>query len=150
MLLDFGDYPAGPHPALALSAFGFPPGITSRAPVDAVFQWVFQDVHWPLIHVLPFRRRRPMACAGFARIFPGGAWPIGTATLLFTVNPFVYERMASGQVYMVMGYSLLPVLLALIVRPLGSLVATATLGGLVFALDIALSVHYLFVAGLFS
>ena len=47
-----------------------------------------------------------------------------------------------------MGYSLLPILLSLACRPLRSLVATPALGGLIFALDIALSVHYLFIAGL--
>ena len=30
-LLDFGDYPQGPHPPFAPSAFGFPPGITNRS-----------------------------------------------------------------------------------------------------------------------
>ena len=64
------------------------------------------------------------------------------------MNPFVYERMANGQVYVVLGYALMPALLALAVRPFGSLAATMALGGLVFALDAAVSVHYLFIGGL--
>ncbi len=148
LLLDFGDYPPGRHPPLTLSAFGFPPGITSRAPVDATVHWVFQNLPWPVLHLVPFAAVAPIACVGFARLFPERRLAVGAAALLFTVNPFVYERMASGQVYVVMGYALLPVLLALIVRPLDSLIATAALGGLLLALDIALSVHYLFVAGL--
>ena len=147
-LLDYGDYPIGPHPRFAPSAFGFPPGITSRAPVDAVLYWIFQATRWAPIHLLPFVAVAPVACVAFARIFPGKGLATGTATLVFTVNPFVYERMVSGQVYVVMGYTLLPVLLALTLRPFRSLAATAALGGLVLALDIALSVHYLFIAGL--
>lgn len=162
-LLDYGDYPVGPHPRFAPSAFGFPPGITSRAPVDAVLYWIFQAIRWAPLHLLPFVAVAPVACVAFARIFPPGVsqhsvsqhgvsqhrgLAVGMATVLFTVNPFVYERMASGQVYVVMGYTLLPVLLALAVRPLGSLVATAALGGLVLTLAIALSVHYLYIAGL--
>jgi hypothetical protein len=146
-LLDFGDYPVSPHPPFAVSAFGFPPGITSRAPIDAMLYWIFQDIRWAPLHLLPFVSIAPLACLGFARIFPGRALAIAAASLLFTVNPFVYERMASGQVYVVMGYTLLPVLFALMIRPLGSLVATSALGGLIFTLDIALSVHYLFIAG---
>jgi hypothetical protein len=65
--------------------------------------------------------------------------------VLFTVNPFICERMANGQLYVLMGYSLLPAILALAVRPLRSLLATAAAGGLVFALSVALSVHYLFI-----
>ena len=36
LLLDYGDYPAGPNPSLPGSVWGFPPGLTSRAPVNAM------------------------------------------------------------------------------------------------------------------
>ena len=147
-LLDLGDYPAGPHPPFAPSAYGFPPGITSRAPVEAVLYWIFQGIPWAPVRLLPFVAVAPLGCVGFARCFPGRRLAIGAATVLFTVNPFVYERMANGQVYVVLGYALLPVLLALALRPFGSLAATVALGGLVFALDAAVSVHYLFIGGL--
>ena len=147
-LLDFGDYPQGPHPPFDPSAFGFPPGITNRTPVDALLYWMFQTVRWAPLHLLPFVAVAPLACIGFARLFPERTTAIGAATVLFTVNPYIYERMASGQIYVVMGYSLLPALLALAVRPLSSLLATAALGGLIFTLAVALSVHYLFIGGL--
>jgi hypothetical protein len=144
-LLDVGDYPESPHPAFAPSASGFPPGITSRAPVEAMIYWVFQGIHWAPVYLLPIVALAPLACAGFSWLFPGRALAAGTATVLFTVNPFIYERMANGQMYVLMGYSLLPAILALTVRPLRSLVATAALGGLIFALSVAVSVHYLFI-----
>ncbi len=107
--------------------------------------WLFQGIHFSPVYLLPFAALAPLAFAGFSRLFPGRALAIGTATVLFTVNPFIYERMANGQLYVLMGYSLLPAILALAVRPLRSLVATAALGGLIFALSVALSVHYLFI-----
>lgn len=146
-LLDYGAYPVGPHPPAALSSYGFAPGITSRAPVYAALAWLFHAVHWAPLTLLPFVILAPLACVGFARLLPGRAVAIGTATILFTVNPFVDERMANGQVYVVMGYALLPLVLALAVRPLASLLATGALGGLLLTLAIALSVHFLFIAG---
>ena len=84
----------------------------------------------------------------WVRTYFFGHWlAVALAAILFTINPFVYERMANGQVYVVMGYLLLPILLGLAVRPLGSLVATWILGGITLALDIALSIHFLFIAG---
>ena len=147
-LLDLGDYPQGPHPPFAPSVWGFPPGLTSRAPVEALLYWLFQSVHWSPLHLLPFVAVAPLACLGFSRLFPRRYLATGAATLLYTVNPFVYERMANGQVYIVMGYALLPILIGLVLRPLASLTATAVLAGFVFALDVAVSIHYLFIDGL--
>ena len=45
---------AGPHPPFAPSAYGFPPGITSRAPVEAVLYWIFQGIPWAPVRLLPF------------------------------------------------------------------------------------------------
>ena len=147
-LLDLGDYPVGPHPAFAPSAFGFSPGVSSRAPVEAALYWLFQSTHWEVLTLLPFVVVAPLACAGFARLLRGRAVAIGAATLLFSVNPFVDERMANGQVYVVMGYALLPLVLGVVARPSRSLVATGALGGALVALQVALSVHFAFITGL--
>ncbi len=146
-LLDYGAYPVQPHPQVPLSSYGFPPDLTARAPVYAALSWLFHTAPLTALTLLPFALVAPLACCGFARILKGQPVAIGAATLLFTVNPFVYERMAAGQVYVVLGYALLPVVFGLVVRPLRSLVATACVGGLLYALAIAVSVHYLFLAG---
>src|SRR6185437_7466640 len=146
-LLDIGDYPAGPHPPPATSAFGFPPGVTSRAPVNVAIYWIFGHLHWSALHLTPLAAVAPLACIGFSRLFSGRPVAAAAATLLFTVNPFIYERMANGQMYVVMGYSLLPLLLALVFRPLASLAATSCAGGIILATSVACSVHYLFIAG---
>ena len=146
-LLDLGDYPQAEHAVFAPSAYGFPPGITSRAPVEAVLYWILHIPHASALALLPFLVVAPLGCAGFARMFPSQGAAIALATVLFTVNPFIYERMANGQVYVVLGYSLLPVLAALVARPLNSAACTVLLGGLIFAVDIAVSVHFLFITG---
>ena len=147
-LLDLGDYPVGPHPQFAPSAFGFSPGVSSRAPVEAALYWLFQSTHWEVLTLVPFVVVAPLACLGFARLLRGRPVAIGAATLLFSVNPFVDERMANGQVYVVMGYALLPLVLGVVARPLASRVATVALGGALVALQVALSVHYAFITGL--
>ena len=132
------------------SAFGFPPGLPiwstcrGRSLLD-----VPRRPGGDHFICLPFVAIAPLACLGFSRIFPGrGRIAIGTATVFFTVNPSCYERMANGQMYVVMGYSLLPVLLALD-RPAAQVVGRhGALGGLIFTLDVALSVHYLFIGGI--
>ena len=146
-LLDLGDYPQAAHAAFAPSAYGFPPGITSRAPVEAGLYWIFHVPHAQMLALLPFVAVAPLACAGFARIFPGHGVAIALSATLFSVNPFIYERMANGQVYFVLGYSLLPVLVGLIVNPMESVACAVLLGGLVLTVDIAVSVHFLFIAG---
>src|ERR1017187_2734036 len=92
-LLDYGDFPPGPNPHPPLSAFGLPPGITSRAPVDVASYWVFAHIHWSALHLVPLAAVAPLACVGFARIFTGRTVAAGAATLLYTVNPFIFERM---------------------------------------------------------
>ncbi len=91
--------------------------------------WLFQSTHWEVLTLVPFVVVAPLACLGFARLLRGRPVAIGAATLLFSVNPFVDERMANGQVYVVMGYALLPLVLGVVVRPLASRVATVALGG---------------------
>jgi hypothetical protein len=149
LLIDFGDYPVGPHPRMPPTAWGFPPGLTSRAPIELVLVSLFRVSSLGSLRLLPMLLVAPLAGLGFARLFrsrPAAAVP---ATVLFSINPFVYERMLAGQVYFVFGYAVLPGFLAL-------LVATddaqpwrrGLLVGGMLALLIALAPHYLFIGGL--
>ena len=145
-LLDLSSYPVWPHPAFAPpSSYGFPPGLTNRAPLYAALYWLFHLVHAAPLELLPVLVVAPLACVGFARLLAGRAVAVGAATVLYTVNPFVYERMANGQWYVVAGYALLPVILAIAARPAASLVLTGAIGGLLVALCVATSVHYAFI-----
>jgi hypothetical protein len=147
LLVDYGDFPVGPHASLPASVFGFPPGITSRAPIDLAFLSLFRTLPWPPLYLLPFVLLPALVCLGLSRIFPRHTVAIIAATSLYSVNPFIYERMVNGQVYFVLAYALMPLLASLAVRPLPSKMKAAILGGLLLALQAALSSHFLFISG---
>src|SRR5438132_395404 len=73
--------------------------------------------------------------------------PTIAATLLYVVNPFVYDRMQAGQVYMVVSISLLPLFLSLLWDWEFGSIRRAVVAGLLFSALIALSPSFLFVAG---
>jgi hypothetical protein len=146
LLLDYGDYPVGPNPALPGSVWGFPPGLTSRAPVNAVLVATFTVFPWSIVRLVPWLAVPFLIVWGFRRIFPESPLRFVGASLLYFVNPFVYERILAGQVYLVLGYALLPLLLALLLER-GSL-ASALVGGILLDITVALAPHYVFIAGL--
>lgn len=150
-LLDYGDYPIGPHAQVPPSVYGFAPGLTSRAPIDVALVWLFSAVRWPVVHLFPFLALAPLACVGFAKLVGERTSAVAAATTLYVINPFIYERMVNGQVYFVLGYALLPLLCALVLappRPGRRRASTAIAAGLVFTLAVALAVHFVFIAGL--
>jgi len=146
LLLDYGDYPAGPNPSLPGSVWGFPPGLTSRAPVNAMLVAAFTVFPWPIVRLVPWLTVPFLIVWGFRRIFPENPLRLVGASLLYFVNPFVYERILAGQVYLVLGYALLPLLLALLLER--NSVASALLGGVLLDVTVALAPHYVFIAGL--
>jgi hypothetical protein len=146
LLLDYGDYPAGPNPTLPGSVWGFPPGLTSRAPVNAVLVAAFTVLPWSIVRLVPWLMVPFLIVWGFSRVFPESPLRFVGASVLYFVNPFVYERILAGQIYLVLGYALLPLLLALLLK--GNSLASALLGGLLLAVTVALAPHYVFIAGL--
>lgn len=147
LFLDYSDYPAGQHSSLGAYAWGFPPGLTSRAPVNALLIGLFRLFPWGPLKLLPLLLVLPLAAWGFFRLFDRRLLATIAATLLFVVNPFVYERMVAGQAYFVLGYALLPLFLSLLVsRSEG--VAAPIVAGLLFSLLMALSPHFAFLGGL--
>lgn len=149
LLIDFGDYPVGPHPRIPTTAWGFPPGLTSRGPIEVLLVSLFRLASFGPLRLVPVLVVAPLAGLGFARLFRARPAASVPATVLFSINPFVYERLLAGQVYFVFGYALLPGFLSLLVpteegRPWRR---GLLLGGLL-ALLIALAPHYLFIAGL--
>lgn len=147
LLLDYGDYPVGPNPRLPGSVWGFTPGLTSRGPVNAAVVAAFQAMPWGAFRLAPLLAAPVLIAVGFGLLFRGSRLRSTGAALLYFVNPWVYERMLAGQVYLVLGYALLPLLLALLVRSRRSPVA-AVVGGMLLAVAISLSPHYFFIGGL--
>ena len=147
LLLDYADYPAGEHSSLGAYAWGFAPGLTSRAPINALLLGLFRVLPWGPVKLLPVLLLPPLAAWGFSRLFARRPLATIAATLLFVVNPFVYERMLAGQIYLVLGYALLPLFLSLLLSKSED-VAAPIAAGLLFALLMGLSPHFAFLGGL--
>ena len=147
LLLDYADYPVGPHPALPGSVWGFTPGLTSRGPVDAALVAAFRAVPWTGLRLAPWLAVPVLIAWGFQRLLRGGRLRVAGACLLYFVNPFVYERALAGQVYFLLGYALLPLLLAVLQDGRDS-PAAAILGGVLLAVTVALAPHFAFIGGL--
>ena len=147
LLLDSPQYLLSPHPHLPPQDWGFPPGLTSQAPADALFLGLFRLLPWGPVRLLPLLLVPALAAWGFARLFRGRSLEVIAATTLYVVNPFTYERMLAGQIYFVLGYALLPLFLSVLTSAstgLGSSVAA----GLLLALLVALAPHFVFIGGL--
>jgi hypothetical protein len=147
LLLDYSDYPAGPHASLGAYVWGFRPDLTSRAPINGALLVLFRLLPWGPVKLLPLLLVVPLAAWGFQRLFDRRSLATIAATLMFVVNPFVYERMLAGQVYLVLGYALLPLLVSALLSRVDGV--TAPIGaGLLLALLMALSPHFVFIGGL--
>jgi hypothetical protein len=147
LFLDYSDYPIGSGSHLGAYAWGFAPGLTSRAAVNALLLGVFRFLPWGPVKLLPLLLLPPLAAWGFSRLFSRRPLATIAATLLFVVNPFVYERILAGQIYLVLGYALLPLFLSLLLSKSED-VAAPIVAGLLFALLMGLSPHFAFLGGL--
>jgi hypothetical protein len=147
LLLDYGTYPAGPNPQLDASVWGFPPGLVTRAPVDVVLYEVFRALDWGWLRLLPFVVFAPLVWTGFRRLLGPRTLAVAAATILFVVNPWTDDRMSAGQVYLIVGYALLPLLTSMLFTRKARPFTHAVLTGLLIALLIALAPHFIFIAG---
>jgi hypothetical protein len=91
----------------------------------------------------------PVAAVGVTRLVPGGPIAKWSASAFYLVNPFVFERLDSGQVFVLLGYAVLPWAVKALLEGedqetrLGRLLPGVWLAGATAA-----SIHYLFIAGL--
>jgi hypothetical protein len=148
LLLDYGTYPAGPNPQLDASVWGFPPGLVTRAPVDVVLSAAFRALDWGSLRLLPFVILAPLVWVGFRRLLGPRTLAVAAATITFVVNPWTDDRMGAGQVYLLVGYALLPLLTSMLFLRTARPFTHAVLTGLLIALLIALAPHFIFIAGL--
>ena len=148
LLLDQADVPVGPHATLGAYAFGFPPGLTSRAPITASLLALFRLLPFGPIKLLPLVAYVPIAALGLYRLLDRRALPTVAATALFVVNPFTYDRVFSGQVYVLLGYALLPFAVWLATKE--PTLRSGVSFGLIFSLQAALSIHYVVITGVLA
>ena len=143
LLLDYADVPVGPHAAIGANAWGFPPDLTSRVPITTALLLLFRAVPFGQVKLLPLVAFMPVAAFGLYRLLGRRALPAVAATTLFVVNPFTYDRAFAGQIYFLLGYALLPLVLWLATTT--STTKNGVWLGLIAALQAALSIHFVFI-----
>jgi hypothetical protein len=148
LLLDQADVPIGPHATLGSYTFGFPPGLTSRAPITASLLALFRTLPLEPLKLVPLVAYVPIAALGLYRLFDRRALPTVAATTLFVVNPFTLERLFAGQAYILLGYALLPLAVWLATKE--PTWRSGVSFGLIFSLQAAFSIHFVFITGVLA
>jgi len=148
LLLDQADVPIGPHATLGSYTFGFPPGLTSRAPITASLLALFRTLPLEPLKLVPLVAYVPIAALGLYRLFDRRALPTVAATTLFVVNPFTLDRSFAGQAYILLGYALLPLAVWLATKE--PTWRSGVSFGLIFSLQAAFSIHFVFITGVLA
>jgi len=144
-LLDW--HVASHGPLLSRAARGLDGGITAGAPGTTLVELLARVVG-PAAGWLPFAVFFPLAAVGSARLTGRARGAQVTAGLLYAVNPFVFDRVAVGQVGVLLGYALLPFAARSMVRgsATSGLLRPSAAGW--WAVMTAMSVHFLWIGGL--
>ena len=104
------DYVSGPHqPLLPAEAFGLNGALTGGVPF-AIACNLLDRVLGQAGSIVPAVIFFPLATTGMARLLRATALPARLAAgLFYAVNPFVFDRLYTGQLGLLLGYALLPV-----------------------------------------
>jgi hypothetical protein len=140
------DWVHGPNHVQPLGTwgFGFPTG-----PVPALVAFLEGVLHGPTVPFLVIALCFPLAAWGMARLVPGGVVARAAGALLYTINPFVFERLGSGQVFVLLSYALLPFLVRALLVSERQPPGLRRLGGAVWLAVIAApAIHFAWIGGL--
>lgn len=142
------DWVPGPRARLSPQVWGFPPGSTSNAPVEVLMHVIHRVAPWGFVRLLPLALVPSLAAWGLWRLFGPSALATLAATLFLVVNPFMYDRMLAGHIYIVVGVALLPLYVSYLVTQVA--LPAAIKSGMILAVMIALSLHFVFIGGLIA
>ena len=103
------DFVSGPHkPVLPAAAFGLDGGVTGGVPL-AIGLGLLDRLLGQAGSAVPAVVFFPLATVGAARLVHVTVLPARLgAGLLYTANPFVFDRLYAGQLGVLLGYALLP------------------------------------------
>jgi len=146
------DWHVGSHgPLLSRATRGLDGGVAAGLPGSAFFEGLARVIG-PAAGWMPFAVFFPLAAAGVARLVGdvamSGRLARVVAGIFYAANPFVFERIAVGQVGVLLGYALLPFAIVSLLRAsqatgIGRIGAAGW-----WAAMTALSVHFLWIGGL--
>lgn len=142
------DWVIGPHgPLLSRAAYGLDGGLTSSLPFltgAALLERALGSAATWLPYLL-FFPLATMSLSALARHLRTSLGAQLLGALLFAVNPWVLDRVAVGHLALLLGYALLPLLVLLLLRHQGGRWRSAVGVGLLLAVLIGLSPHYLWI-----
>lgn len=143
------DWVLGPQsPAAPRTAFGLDGGLNASLPFGAAVALLGRATGAAATW-LPYLIFFPLGAATFAALmrYAGASrWAQSVGALLFVVNPWVLDRLAVGHVGLLLGYDLLPTVVLVLLRHQGQAWKAAAKLGILLAVVIALSPHYLWIA----
>ncbi len=142
------DWVVGPHtPILAPSFYGLHGGINAAFSygilVGILAHFLGSAATW-----IPIFLFFPLACMSISRAVRGNLVAKLAAGLFFSINPFVVERIYSGQLGVIYGYLLLPILYVAVDKWVRREVKTVSHIALILTLMISIDAHYAWIGGL--
>jgi hypothetical protein len=139
------DWVLGPRGNLpvAFRGFGVPPGFFDALQVGLAHLVGAAPLSWLVIAAC-----FPVAAIGIGRLVAGPALAQVAAALFYLVNPFVFERLGAGQIYLVVGYALLPWAVRSLLDAEGRKGVARLAPGVWLAVLTGTSEHYAWIAGL--
>lgn len=142
------DWVVGPHtPILGPSFYGLQGGINSSF-LYSILVGILAHLLGAASTWIPIFLFFPLACISVSRAVRGKLVAKLAAGFFFSINPFVVERIYSGQLGVIYGYLLLPILYVAVDKWVRREVKTVSHVALILTLMISISVHYAWIGGL--
>lgn len=142
------DWVVGPHtPILSPQFFGLHGGINA-AFLSSIIAGILAHTFGTAATWIPIFLFFPLASMSVSRAVKGNIVAKLAASLFFCINPFVVERLYAGQLGVLYGYLLLPVLYLAVEKWVDREVTTVTHVALILTLMISIDVHYAWIGGL--
>lgn len=142
------DWVIGPHtPVISPAFYGLQGGISTTFLTDFLIG-ILSHLLGSTATWIPIFLFFPLACMSISRAVKGSLVAKLAAGLFFSINPFVVERIYSGQLGVIYGYLLLPVLFVAVEKWVKREVRTVSYIVLIFTFMISIDVHYAWIGGL--
>ena len=128
------------------SAYG---NVQSSWPLETLQAALFHLGRGDTVRILPLLLSFPTGMIGVARLVPRRLSAQLAGGILYVCNPFVFDRVATGQGSFLLGYAVLPFVVKSIIEARHQVGLWSLRPALLIAFDAALSIHFLVITGAF-